>query len=232
MAAIDTPQPFTDHLEEIRRRLINLFIFFIIAGLACYHFVDPVIDWLARPVGHLIFTSPTEAFFVRVKLAFGLGTFLIFPLFLYHIYKFVGVALKDRERSVIVTIIPFSLLLFLCGASLALFVVMPIALKFLVNFGSATLVPMISVGAYLSFLFWMMVGFGVLFQLPLVVVALCRLGIVHPATLAGYRRHVFIGVLIVAAVLTPGPDIFSQLVLTIPSYVLFELSLLLVKHWK
>lgn len=228
----DTPQPLFNHLDELRRRIIHVFIWFVVFSLFSYRYVDPILTWLAKPVGHFIFTDPTEALFVRLKLAFGMGGIIGFPIFLYHLYRYVSIALKDREKTFIFVIIPFAIGLFLIGASLSIFVVAPIAAKVLLTFSTPALIPMISVQAYLSFLFWMVVGFGLLFQVPLLVVILCRAKVLDPHTLSRYRKHIFVVLLIVAAVLTPGPDVFSQLVLTLPAYLLFEISLLLVKYWK
>jgi sec-independent protein translocase protein TatC len=230
--SLDDPQPLTGHLEELRSRLISVFVFFFIFSAASYHYVDPILNWLAKPVGHFIFTDPTEALFVRIKLALCVGGVAVFPIFLYHAYRFVSIALEKRERSIILFVIPFAIALFLAGTALGLFVIVPIAADVLLKFQSPTLIPMISVQAYLSFLTWMILGFGILFQLPLVIVVLGKTGVVEASSLSRYRKHVLLGIVIAAAVLTPGPDVFSQLVLMIPTYLLFEISLLLVRYWK
>jgi sec-independent protein translocase protein TatC len=142
----------------------------------------------------------------------------------------VEVALKWKERSLLVTVVPAASLLFILGMALSLFGVSPIAVKFLLNFSSPHLIPMISLDAYISFLMWMMIGFGVFFQLPLIIVVLTKAGVVNPHQLGLYRKHVLVGILVVAAVLTPGPDVFSQLMLSAPSYILFELSLVVARR--
>jgi sec-independent protein translocase protein TatC len=188
------------------------------------------LDWLARPVGQFIFTGPTEAFFAHMQVAFTMGGLAALPVWIYHVWRFAGRALKLRERSVIVGILPYALVLFFIGAAVAVFIVVPAAMKFLLNYGSPRLVPMISLREYLGFIFWMVMGFGVFFQLPLVVITLARFGIVDPNTFAGYRRHMIVGIFLAAAVLTPGPDLVSQLVLAVPSYLLFELSLIVARR--
>jgi sec-independent protein translocase protein TatC len=145
-------------------------------------------------------------------------------------WGFVGRALQLRERMVVRTILPFAFVLFLTGAAIALFVVVPVAVRFLLAYSSPILRPLISLGEYLSFIFWMILGFGLFFQLPLAVIGLCKMGVVTPQKLAEYRRHVIILILIIAAVLTPGPDVFSQMVLAVPSYLLFEISLLISRR--
>ncbi len=222
----------TGHFEELRGRVIQCLLwFFVFSGIA-YHYVDPILTWLAKPVGDFIFTAPTEALFVRLKISMGCGALFTFPISLYHMWRFIEIALKRKERSIVLMTVPISCLLFFLGMGLGLFVIVPTAAKMLLQFSSPHLRPFISIQSYLSFLFWMIMGFGILFQLPLVIVVLCQAGVVKPETLSLYRRHVFIGILIIAAVLTPGPDIFSQLTLTLPTYLLFEVSLFIAHRLK
>ncbi len=195
-----------------------------------YFFVDRILNWLAAPVGEFVFTSPTEAFFIHIKIAFGVGCVLAFPIWIHQIWRFAGRALAVKERAWILSFLPFAIGLFFLGAAASLFLVTPAAIKFLLSYASPTLRPMISLSNYLSFVFWMIIGFGVFFQLPIVVVALAKTGVVAPETFSKYRRHVIVGIFFVAAFLTPGPDVFSQMVLAIPSYFLFEISLLIARR--
>jgi sec-independent protein translocase protein TatC len=228
----DLPQPLVEHLDEFRRRALVCLWWFLIFSAIGYSQVDRVVDWLAKPVGDFIFSSPGEAFFIRFRIAFGLGGACTVPIVIYQVWRFVEISLGARERRWVRAIIPASCILFFVGVALALFVVAPVAVHFLLQFTTPHLKPLISISDYLSFLFWMLIGFGILFQLPVVVVLLSRLGIVDPRTLGKYRRHAFIGILIVSAVLTPGPDMFSQLVLALPTYLLFEVSLLVARSLK
>jgi sec-independent protein translocase protein TatC len=229
---VDQPQPLGEHLEELRRRLLWVLVWLALFSVVAYFFVDPILNWLAKPVGEFVFTAPTEAFFIRLQIAFGVGAVAAFPIAVYNVWKFISLGLAEQERSWITVIVPVSLLLFLLGAVLALFGVAPIASAFLLHFSSPTLKPMISLDAYLSFLFWMILGFGVFFQLPLIIVILSRLGVINPRTLGKYRRHAIVGIFLAAAVLTPGPDVFSQLLLGLPAYLLFEVSLLLARRFE
>jgi sec-independent protein translocase protein TatC len=226
----DVARPVTDHLEELRRRIIACLLVFAAATVLSWIFVDEALSWLARPVGAFVFTSPAEAFLVRIKLAAGIGVMLSFPVFLFQLWRFVEVALEMRERTLVRSILPASCALFYFGMALALFGVVPLAARFLLEFGGPQLRPMISLQSYLSFVFWMIVGFGLFFQLPLAIVALSRAGVVNPWKLGLYRKHVVVGILVGAAVLTPGPDIISQMILALPSYLLFEVSLVLAKR--
>ena len=222
----DRPRPFLDHLEEFRLRVLYSLAWITVFSVASYFFVDPILNWLARPVGEFVFMTPTEALFIRLKIALGVGTIVGFPFALFQLWRFIDIALERKERSLALFTVPASSILFFIGMAVAVFGVAPVAVKFLLTFSSPTLRPLISIEAYLSFLFWMIIGFGVFFQLPLVVVALCAAGVVQASTLSSYRRHIIVGIFILAAVLTPGPDFFSQLLLGIPAYLLFELSLL------
>jgi len=228
--ASDLPLPVTDHLEELRWRIISSLIAFCVTCGASWFFVDKALAWLARPVGSFVFTSPAEAFLIRLKLAASMGVIAAFPFFLYQIWRFVEVALELKERSLVRSILPASCFLFYFGGVLALFGVVPFAARFLLAFRGPYLRPMISLGAYLSFVTWMIIGFGMFFQLPLAIVALSRARIVNPWKLGLYRKHAVVGILIGSAVLTPGPDVVSQMVLAVPSYLLFEVSLILARR--
>jgi len=197
-----------------------------------YFYVDPVLTWLAKPVGRFIFTSPTDALFVRLKISCILGLLISFPIILFQLWRFVEVALFNRERTFVNFVLPTSCVLFYGGMLLAIYGVAPLAVRFLLKFSSPELMPFISIQSYLSILLWMILGFGLFFQMPIVVVALCQSGIVQPKTLSQYRKHILVGLLIVAAFMTPGPDIFSQLILTVPSYLLFELSLFMAHRFQ
>jgi sec-independent protein translocase protein TatC len=194
-----------------------------------YFFVDPVIAHLARITGPLVFLRPMEAFAVRMKLAVLLGAFFGAPLLLYHAWRFVGVALTVSERRVVLGALPFAYLLFAAGALFGWFAVVPVGLKFLVSFSSPTVRAFLSLEACLEFAVWLCLGLGLLFQIPVVVGALASWGMLRSAVLARYRRHALLFILVLAAVLTPGPDVVSQLLLAAPSYLLFELSLIIAR---
>jgi sec-independent protein translocase protein TatC len=162
--------------------------------------------------------------------AFGLGGLAALPIWIYQAWRFIGRALHLKERSLMVGVFPAALALFFAGTAIAVFVVVPAAMKFLLGYSSPTLQPMISLTEYIAFLFWMIVGFGIFFQLPLVIVTLARFGVVDPKTLSRYRKHAVVAIFVAAAGLTPGPDIVSQLVLAVPSYLLFEISLIIARR--
>lgn len=221
----DRARPLVDHLTEIQRRLRWALASVAALSVAGWFLTAPVIHRLARSVGPMIYLAPTEAFAVRFKMAVLLGLFLSAPVLIYHLWRFVGVALTLSERRVVLGALPFSYLLFLLGASLGWFVIVPVGLKILTGFATADLRPTLSVAAVLEFALWTSGGLGLLFQLPVVIAALAAWGFVRAATLRRYRRHALIAILILSAVVTPGPDVFSQLALALPTYLLFEISI-------
>lgn len=225
----DIPRPLTEHLEELRRRILWCLLAVAVCAAVSYFYVDVFIHRMSRITGPLVFLRPTEAFLVRVKLAALLGLFFAVPVIIYHAWRYVGVALTVDERRVILGALPFSYLLFAAGACLSWFVIVPLGLRFLMTFGSGDLLPFISVEACLGFAAWTTLGLGLLFQLPVAVAALAKWGIVRSATLSLYRRHAAVAILVIAAVVTPGPDVVSQFLLALPTYALFELSVLLAR---
>jgi sec-independent protein translocase protein TatC len=174
--------------------------------------------------------SPAEAFMVRMKVAAAMAVLVASPVILFQAWSFVSVALDIAERRWIMGVLPASFLLFYAGVALAVFGITPIAARFLLAFGGPFLQPLITLDSYLSFVIWMSLGFGLFFQVPVAVVVLSRMGVINPWRLAAYRAHVLVATLVIAAVLTPGPDIISQLMLAIPSYVLFEASLIVARR--
>ena len=140
------------------------------------------------------------------------------------------IALKSTERRILIRVIPASYLLFALGTAFAWFVIIPAAVRFLLGFSTENVRPFLSIDVYISFVAWLTVSFGLTFQLPIVVVLVVWLGLVEPRTLATYRRHVLLGIIVLSAVITPGPDIFSQLALSLPTYALFEASIWISRH--
>ncbi|MBI4396003.1 MAG: twin-arginine translocase subunit TatC [Elusimicrobia bacterium] len=217
------------HLEELRKRLLVCLVSVFLFSIAAYNFTGVLFHWLVKPVGSLVFLAPAEAFLTKVKLAVYSGFFLSIPIVLFEVWRFVVQGLTRQERKTLFWILPSSYFLFGMGVALALGGVVPAAVKFLLAYGSEDLRPLLSAGPYFRFVFSLSLAFGVLFQLPLVLFFLHWLGVVTPAQLAGYRRHIYLGSFVAAAVLTPGPDLFSQILLAVPTIVLFEVSMVFMR---
>lgn len=225
----DQARPLTDHLEELRVRLIKTLLAAAVFSVAAYFFSDAVIRQLARTAGPLVFLKPAEALMAKLKVSCLLGLFASAPVALYQAWRFVGVALTVSERRVALGALPFSYLLFAAGAALAWFGIVPVGLKVLTAFGSEHVRALLSVEAVLEFALWVTLGLGLLFQIPVVLAALAHWGLVRSATLGRYRRHAALAILVLSAVLTPGPDVASQLLLAVPTYLLFEISLVVCR---
>jgi len=226
MADQDRRMPFTQHLEELRRRLIVSLIAIGAGFLVAYNFNEKLLLIVQRPLNRpLIFLSPTEAFWVNLLVSFFAGVILAAPVLLYEMWKFVAPGLLEKEKRYILPFTLFSTLFFSLGVSFAYFVVLPLGLRFLLGFASPELQPMLSLSKYVGFFGRLLLAFGLVFEFPLVIFLLTRLGILQPQTLARNRKYAILGIFVVSALLTP-PDVISQILMAIPLMVLFELSLL------
>ncbi len=214
------------HLEELRVRFIKSLIFFTAASCLFYRWSDEMLAFLIRPVKQLIFTSPQEAFMVKMMMTLLGGLFLSIPYFLYHAWQFLSAGLNDMERRYTAVFVPFSIVFFGIGCLFGYFVILPIAFHFFLSFSTPSLVPMITVEKYTSFSAGLILSFGLVFELPLIIVLLTRIGILTPAFLTEKRRHAIVVIFVVSAILTP-PDVLSQMLMAIPLLVLYEISVLL-----
>lgn len=219
-----TDSAFIQHLEELRRRIIWCIAFIIIVSFVSYSFVDKIIRYMAKPVGKLVFIEPAEAFLAHIKLAIFCGLFISFPVILYHILAFVVPGLEPKERRYIFLFIPLGIALFFFGAAFAFFVMVPFCIKFLAGYGTEWLQPMISVGSYVSFFCAIILIFGAVFEVPVVVLFLTKLGIVNPLMLRRNRKYAILAIFIIAAIFTP-PDVFSQIVMAVPLLILYEIGI-------
>jgi sec-independent protein translocase protein TatC len=223
----DRPMTIVEHLEELRRRLLLAFAALGIGTAVGFAFVDRVLDYLIRMIGveRVVFFAPAEAVFTRIKVALFIGVFIGLPVILYQLWAFVAVGLTQTERRALTLLLPPSIVLFVLGAAFGLFVIMPIGLRVLLSYQTETLQPMLAIGPTLSFVIAFILAFGFVFQIPMVVIFLARVGLVTPASLAGTRRYAIVAIVVLAAVLTPGTDVVSQLLMAVPTYVLYEASI-------
>jgi sec-independent protein translocase protein TatC len=224
--------PFLDHLEELRWRLIwslGALIVGVVIGFVVVMQLD-IIGLLAKPITpllngqKLIITRPGEALGIVIKAAFFVGLVLALPVILYQLWAFVAPALYQNEKRVVIPLLIGAVALFVAGAALAYFVVLPFTLRFLLNLQTESLNPMISAGEYFGFAISMSFAFGATFEMPILIVLLTMLRIVTPQFLSRYRRHALVLCAVGAAFITPGSDITSMLALAGPLYLLYELS--------
>jgi sec-independent protein translocase protein TatC len=219
-----------EHLEELRKRLIICIFAVLVCSIFSYIYSDKILDILKRPLSYsLVFTSPQEPFVITFKIALFGGVIFALPMIIYQTWQFVSLGLKEKEKKYLLFYGSFSLLLFLSGASFAYFLAIPRGLRFLLSFGASSLEPMISISKYLSFITMMILTFGLVFELPLVSLFLVRIGIVSPQFLAKKRKIAIIAIFVLAAILAPSPDAFSQILLAVPLVILYELSVWLAK---
>ena len=223
----ETDESVIPHLEELRQRIIYSLISIIPTTVVCFFFAPHIINFLRKPYGgKLIFISPPEAFIVNIKVAIGGGIILAFPFIAYQMWRFVAPGLYPNEKKIFIGLMLLSCVLFAAGVSFCYFYIVPLAFKFLLKFSYDWFQPMFTVGRYFSFLFKLMIAFGVVFQTPIVVLFLILTGVTSVEALSRYRKHIWVASFIIGAVLTP-PDVLSQVMMALPLILLFELSLLL-----
>jgi len=193
---------------------------------------DQTFAYLATPVTLLknitfITTTPMEPMLVKLKVSLFIGIALAFPVLTWQIWSFVLPALKKNERKYLYLIVPSSVILFLAGAALCFYLVMPIGVKFLLfsSGGGVQSTPFVTKTSYLSFILTFLLTFGLVFQLPIVLLILVRLGVLSPQTLAQKRRWAILVIIITVAIVTPSPDYLTQLLLVVPMYLLYEISI-------
>jgi len=224
--------PFLDHLEELRWRVLYSLLAIVVGTLAGWLIVErvDVIGLLIRPIapllpgGKLMFTSPTEPFFITLKFAFAVGLLLASPIVVYQVWTFLAPALYARERRMVIPALAVGVLLFLGGASAAYFWVLPRALQVLFSFQRNVLEPIITAANYFGFAAQIIIAFGLMTELPLVIVILAALGLVTPQFLARNRRYAVVLSAIAAALLSP-PDAVSMVAMMVPLWLLYEVSI-------
>jgi len=214
---------FLDHLEELRKRILYSLVALGVCAVVGFFFSQRVLDLLTRPVPSLVFLAPAEAFVVQLKVALVTGLFLASPVIFYQFWRFVRPALQKREVKYIASAVVVSSLLFVVGVAFAYLVVVPIAMKFLLGFETPKLHAMISISQYVGTVGAFLLACGVIFQLPVIMFFLTKLGVITPKLLMKNQRTAVVLVFIVAAILSP-PDVFSQVLMAIPLLVLFELG--------
>src|SRR5256712_7064895 len=225
--------PLQRHIADLKRRLYWCGFTFIVACVITFPHADEMITWLKKPYhDDLIFYALTEAIFAAIKVALLGGITLCMPVFLYHLWKFIEPALLPGERRWIVPFLAITSVFFAMGVSFANFVIVPLALQFMLQFGiDRALVPQLGVGFYVDFNVKFLLTFGFAFELPLFITLLSRLRVITPDLLARYRKHAIMANLILSAILTPTSDLFNLLLMAGPVDILFEIGILSARLW-
>ena len=219
---------FIDHLEELRSRIIKAAVAVMIGFIATYFFADRVIEFLSEPFlelsgSTLTLLAPTEGFMVRLKTGLLTGLIVSSPAVFYQFWNFIAPGLYQNERRFIIPVVIWSVLLFAIGALFA-YQVLPYAMKFFHSFAEGGAENFWSLSKYITFVTYLLLAFGLVFELPLVIYFAARMGLVTPQFLRKYRKHALIILLVLSAMITP-PDIFTQAVLAIPLGILYEVSI-------
>jgi len=227
---------FLEHLEELRARLIRAVIAICIGFGVCIAFGERVFSIFAAPItkllpknSSLVFTSLPDPFFVYLKVAFITGIFLALPYVLYQVWLFIRPGLLEKEKKLALPFIVVSTFLFYIGAVFAYFVVFPAAFQFFLSYETAELKPMISIKDYVSLVMLLMLAFGTIFETPVVIVVLGLLGLVDSSFLKKGRRYFIVMAFIIAAILTPTPDVINQTLMAIPLIVFYEVGIQLLR---
>ncbi len=236
----ETQAPLLDHLIELRGRLVRCVLALIVASAVCFYFAGEILGFLVQPLdaafadgkSKLIYTKLYEVFFVELKVALFAGFCISFPIIANQLWAFVAPGLYAKEKKAFLPFLLATPVLFVSGAALAYYVVMPTAFSWFLGFegetGGVDIEALPAAGDYLSLVMQFILAFGISFLLPVLLLLLNRAGIVSRAQLSGARRYVVVGVVAIAAIVTP-PDPGSQLILAVPLYLLFEGSLLIMR---
>ncbi len=236
MDMADEKLAFSDHLEELRKRLIICLIAIGIGFSISYFFAEHIFKFLAAPLyaqlpggSTFIFTGLTDAFFTYIKLSFFTGIFFATPIILYQIWGFVAPGLYEHEKRYVGPFIILGTLLFMAGITFGYFVVFPVAFKFFVSYTTDSIKILPSIKEYLSFSCMFLLAFGAIFEIPIFLFFLVKMGVVSEKQLRSNRKYAILLAFVVAAILTPTPDVVNQTLMAVPIIVLYEISLILIK---
>lgn len=228
--AVEDTQPLISHLIELRKRLLNCIIAILLIFLALVYFANDIYQLVAEPLisqmplgSTMIATDVASPFFTPIKLTIMVSVILSAPVILYQVWAFVAPALYRHERRLIVPLLVSSTLLFYIGMAFAYFVVFPLAFGFLTKTAPAGVTISTDITNYLDFVMALFMAFGVSFEVPVAIVLLCWMGVTTPEDLKKKRPYVLVGAFVVGMLLTP-PDVFSQTLLAVPMYFLFEVG--------
>ena len=232
MALDDRTMPLLGHLEELRWRLVKALLAVVVAFVPTYAFVTTLFTLLLRPLYRLpdappiVGLAPTEAFFAKLKVAFIAAIFAASPVVFYQLWQFVAPGLYQNEKRYVIPFVLFASLFFLLGAGFCYQVVLPIAYAFFLDeYKTIGVQATLRISEYFSFTSRMLLAFGVTFELPVLTFFFTRVGLITHRTLLDFFRYSVVGIFIVAAVLTPGPDVASQLLLAGPLLLLYLVSI-------
>lgn len=232
--AADESAELTSHLGELRAKIINSLIFFCAALALTLYFSDAIMSVFGSGAAKalkgekLVFISPAEAFFVTIQMSLYSALLISVPFILYQMWCFIYIALDEKEKKYFTAALLFSTFCFYAGCAFAVFAAIPVGLGFLVGYSGAIFRPMISVAAYCDFLVYTSLTFGVVFELPLLMIFSSLTGLISPKTFSSGRKYAILLIFIVAGVFSP-PDVISQFLVAIPMLILYETGIIAVR---
>jgi sec-independent protein translocase protein TatC len=237
---------FWDHLDELRSRIIRVLLIIVISTVVAFLLKEPLFNVVLAPRSsefvsyrllgvsafsiHLINTGLTEQFMVHMRTSLYIGVLLASPYMIYEMFRFVSPGLYDNERRYALWIVGSAYVMFILGTLLNYFLVFPLTVRFLGTYQvNADVTNMLTLQSYIDTLISMSFLMGVLFELPVVCWLLGRMGIINAQMMGTYRRHAIVAILVLAAIVTPTTDVFTLFVVALPIWILYELSVLIVK---
>jgi sec-independent protein translocase protein TatC len=242
---------FMEHLGELRKKITVSLIALCVAFIVTFNYSEQILRFLMFPLRYtldfsvrkmymyylyqdklqntkLVFLSPTEGFWMNMKISLVAALILALPVIFQQIWSFISPGLHSKEKKYVVPFVFLATCLFLVGAAFCFYVVLPFAMSFLLSYKVGDfMMPMLSVGQYVDFCLKFVLAFGAVFELPIIIIFLTRIGLVTPQTLAKHRRYSILIAFIVAAILTPTPDIFNQTLMAVPMVILYEVGILM-----
>tara|TARA_Y100000816_G_scaffold292321_1_gene286995 strand:- start:3040 stop:3768 length:729 start_codon:yes stop_codon:yes gene_type:complete len=230
MSSNNESMPFLDHLEELRWRLIRSIASVLIGAVISFYFIDQIIEFLVKPTEALKNSMDLQVlkvqgmFMIKWSIALFGGIIISIPVLTFQIWKFVAPGLYIDEKKYIIPLIIFTFLSFLCGLIFAYMIVIPFSLGFFTSVGFEGIQNNFSINYYFSFITWLMIGSGLIFELPVIVFILSVIGLLTPAFMRHYRRYAIVIILVLSAFITP-PDPVSLVLMSIPLLVLYEVSI-------
>jgi sec-independent protein translocase protein TatC len=228
--AVDDKMPFLEHLGELRIRIMRSLYGVLAAIVIAFPFSERITDYLARPVTKLgyklVFTAPAEAFWVQMKVALITALFIASPVILWQVWAFIAPGLHAHEKKYAAPFVIIGSLMFIAGGAFALLVVTPYAIAFLLSYARDTLQPMITLENHVGFILKFTLAFGLVFEMPVVITLLSMLGVVTPQFLSKNRKYAILINFVIAAVLTPTPDIVNQSLMAGPLIILYEVGII------
>ena len=224
---------FFEHLGDLRKRIINSFIFILIFFLISWHFREEIYNWLSVPIlqfldNKLVYTSLTEPIMMYIKLSFIASLFMGSPLIFHQLWLFISPGLYKKERRYVLPFVIMATVFFLMGGAFGYYVVFPMYVKFLLGFGHE-FNQLIKIKEYFSLILTVLLGLACMFELPVMVFLLSKLGLVTSRFLIKYFKYAVVLIFILAAILTPTPDVINQSIFAIPTILLYLLSILIAR---